>query len=154
MKSGFRCSDVHKFEKLNNLCINIFELSFDQYKVNWKHILIPIEIIEKGSERVVDLLIYKNHHALIKKLNVFLGNRNKNFICRGCLNSYTSESMLMIHKPKCENYDITAIRTSNDSHFHWKNHFHKNLIFFSVIADFDTDNEIDDSSIGIKTTNI
>ena len=22
--NGFRCSDVHKFEKLNNLCINIF----------------------------------------------------------------------------------------------------------------------------------
>ena len=28
--NGFKCSDVKKFEKLNNLSINIFELSFYQ----------------------------------------------------------------------------------------------------------------------------
>ena len=27
---GFKCSDVHRFEKLNNLYINIFELNFFQ----------------------------------------------------------------------------------------------------------------------------
>ena len=29
-KNGFRCSDLHKFEKLNKLSINIFELNFYQ----------------------------------------------------------------------------------------------------------------------------
>ena len=42
--NGFRCSDVHKFEKLNNLFINIFELNFYQDGNNWKHNLIPIDI--------------------------------------------------------------------------------------------------------------
>ena len=26
----------------------------------------------------------------------------------------------MLHKPKCEKNDITTIRTSLDSHIHWK----------------------------------
>ena len=34
---GFKCSDVHKFNELNNLCINIFELNFYQYHNKWKH---------------------------------------------------------------------------------------------------------------------
>ena len=33
--------------------------------------------------------------------------------------------MLIKDKPKCENNDITTIRTSPESNLHWKNHFHK-----------------------------
>ena len=57
---------------------------------------------------------------LLEKLNVFLGDHNKKFICTRCLNSYTSENMLMLHKPKCENNDTTNIRASSESHLHWK----------------------------------
>ena len=73
--NGFKVSDVHKFNKLNNLSINIFELKFyqDDNKI-WKHKLIPLEISEnKNADYEIDLLIYKNHYALIKKLHVFLG---------------------------------------------------------------------------------
>ena len=62
--------------------------------------------------------------------------------------------MLMVHKPKCENKDITTIRTSMELHLHWKDQFHKNPIFFRIYADFEADNEKDNSSIGNKTTNI
>ena len=96
---GFQCSDVHKFIKLTYLSVNIFELTFYQDKNKWKHKLLPIGISKNESDRVVDLLIYKNHYALIKKLNVFLGDHHKNFISRRCLSSYTSENMLMLHKP-------------------------------------------------------
>ena len=152
--NGFKCSDVHKFNELNNLSVNIFELNFYQDGDKWKHILIPTEISKNESDKVIDLLIYKNHYALIKKINVFLGDHHKNFICRRCLNSYTSENMLKIHKPKCENNDITTIRTSSDSHLHWKKHFHKNPLYFKIYADFEADNEKDNSSMGNKTTNI
>ena len=79
--NGFKRSDVHIFEKLNNLSINVFELNFHQDKNKWRHILIPIEISKNYSGRVIDLLICKNHYALIKKFNVFLGDHHKNFIC-------------------------------------------------------------------------
>ena len=152
--NGSKCSDVHKFNELNNLCVNIYELKFYQDGDKWKHNLILIEISKNKSDRIVDLLIYKNHYALIKKINVFLGEHHKNFICRRCLNSYTSENMLKIHKPKCENNDITTIRTSSESHLHWKKHFHKNPLYFRIYADFEADNEKDNSIVGNKTTNI
>ena len=62
--------------------------------------------------------------------------------------------MLMKHKQKCGEDNITTLRTSSESHLHWKNHFHKKPLYFRVYADFDADNEIDNSSIGNKTTNI
>ena len=97
---GFRCSDVHKFNELNNLSLNIFELNVYQDQSKLKHKLIPIEVSKNDSDRVIDLAIYKNHYVLIKKLDVFLGDHNKKFICRRCLNSYTSEYMLIKHKQK------------------------------------------------------
>ena len=60
---GFRCSDVHRFNELNNLSVNIFELNFYQDENKWKHNVIPIEISKNKSDRVVDLLIYKDHCA-------------------------------------------------------------------------------------------
>ena len=97
-----------------------------QNQNKWKHNLIPIEISKTDSDRVIDLLIYKNPYALIKKLNVFSGNHNMNFICRRCLISYTSENLLMIHKPKSDGPIITTNTTSSGSHLNWK----KEIILF------------------------
>ena len=56
--------------------------------------------------------------------------------------------MLVIHKPKCEKYDIKTIRAWSESHVHWKDHFHKNPVYFRIIVDFEADIENDNSSIG------
>ena len=152
--NGFKCSDVHRFNELNNLSINIFELNFYQDQNTWKHKLIPIEVSKNDSDRVIDLAIYKNHYVLIKKLDVFLGDHNKKFVCRRCLSSYTSENMLMKHKQNCGDDNVTTIKTSNESHIHWKKHFHKNPLYFRIYADFEADNEKNNSIIGNKTTNI
>ena len=70
---GFKCSDMHKFEKLNKISINIFEINFYPDNNKWKHNLIPIELSKNLTDKVIDLLIYKNHYALFKNLNVFIG---------------------------------------------------------------------------------
>ena len=62
--------------------------------------------------------------------------------------------MLIIHKPKCENIDIVTIRTSLETQNLWKNHFQKNCLCFRIQADFEADIDIDNSSIGNKTTNL
>ena len=130
--NGFKCIDVHKLNELNTLSINIFELNFYLDQNQLKHKLIPIEVSKNASDRVIDLAIYKNHYALIRKLNVFLGDHHKIFICRRCLNSCTIENMLNLQKPKSENNDITTIRTSSESHLHWRKHFHKNTLYFRI----------------------
>ena len=61
--------------------------------------------------------------------------------------------MLMLHKPKCEKNDITTNRTPPESHLHWKNQLHKNPLFFRLHADFEADDEIDNTNIGNETTN-
>ena len=62
--------------------------------------------------------------------------------------------MLIKHQQKCGDDIITTIKTSNESHIYWKKHFHKNPLYFRIYADFEADNETDNSSIGNKTTNI
>ena len=116
--------------------------------------MIPIEISKNESDRVADLVIYEDHYVFLKKLNAFLGDHHKIFICRRCLNSYTSENMLMLPKPKCEKNYTTTLRTSPESHLHWKKHFHKNPFYFGIYADFEADNEIDHYRTENKTTNI
>ena len=152
--NGFKCSNVHKFNELNKLSVNIFELNFYQVQNQWKHKLIPIEISKNNSDRVINSAIYKNHYVLIKKLHVFLGDHNKKFIFRRCLSSYTSENMLIKHNQKCGDNNITTIKTSNESHIYWKKHFHKNPLYFRIYADFEAANEKDNSIVGNKTTNI
>ena len=152
--NGFKCSDNHKFNDLNNLSVNIKELNFYQDGDKWKHNLIPSEISKNESDKVVDSLIYKNHYALIRKLHVFLGDHHKSFVCRRCLKSYTCENDLINRKENCGDDNICTIRTSNESHLFWKKHFHKNPLYFRIYADFEADNEIDNSNVGDKTTNV
>ena len=153
-RNGLKCGDMHRFENLKNLSMNIYEIKVYQDGDKWKHNLIPIEISKIESDKVFDLLIYRNHYALIKKLHVLLGNHNKNFVCRRCLNSYTNENALINHKGNYGVDNICTIRTSNESHLSWKIHFHKNLLYFRIIADFEADNEVDGSSVCNKSTNI
>ena len=144
----------NKFNELNNLSVFIFELNFYRVQSQWRQKLIPIQVSKNESDRVIDLAIYKNHYVLIKKLDVFLGDHNKRFICRQCLSSYTSENMLIKHKQKCGEDNITTIKTSSESHLNWKKHFHKSPLYFRIYADFEAINEKDYSSIGNKTTKI
>ena len=152
--NGVKCSDVHRFNELSKLSVNIVELKFYQDGDKWKYNLIPIEFSKNESDRVVDLLIYKNHYTLIKNLHVFLGDHNKSFVCRRCLKSYKCENALSNHKEKCGDDNICTIRTSNESHLCWEKHFHKNPFYFRIYANFEADDEIDGSNVGTKTINI
>ena len=55
--NGIKCSNMLKFEKLNNLSFNIFELKFIKTKIKRKHKLIPIKISknESYSVRLINL---------------------------------------------------------------------------------------------------
>ena len=61
-------------------------------------------------------MLYKNHFVLIKKLPEFLGKLDSKYICRRCLNCYTSQNGLIKHKQRCEQQERTALKTSNESH--------------------------------------
>ena len=83
-----------------------------------------------------------------------MGNHNKTFLSRRCLNSYTNKNTLINPKEKSGEDNICAIRTSSESHLYRKKQFHKNPLYFRFMPDSEADNEIDGSNIGKKTTNI
>ena len=35
--NGFKCRDMHRFQKINKLSVNLFELNFCQDQNKWKH---------------------------------------------------------------------------------------------------------------------
>ena len=76
--NGFKCGDVHKFNKRNNQSVNKLELNVYQDQNQGRHKLLPIEVSKNDSDRVIDLAYYKNQYILIKKLDVVLGDHNKN----------------------------------------------------------------------------
>ena len=75
--NGFKCSHVHSLNELKKMSVNIFELNFYQDQNKRKHKLIPIQISKNDSDKVINLMVYKNHYVLIKKLNMFLGDITK-----------------------------------------------------------------------------
>ena len=74
--NGFEISDYQKFEKTNNSSKSIFEVNFYQIQNIWRHEIIPLEVSDNDSDRVVDLLIYKKNFVLIEKLHIILGGHN------------------------------------------------------------------------------
>ena len=65
--NGFKCRASLRFEKIYNSSINIFETKFYQHQIKSNLQLIPTDISEDGSKRVINLLIYKNQYFLIGK---------------------------------------------------------------------------------------
>ena len=56
-------------------------------------------------------MIYKKHYVLIKNFYVFLGEHDSNFVCRRCVASGLTQNVSMIHKQRCVQPEITAIKT-------------------------------------------
>ena len=71
-----------------------------------------------------------------------------------CLSSYTNQNVSLKRKHRCEQQEITSIRTSDESHVYWKKQFLMNPLSFRIYADFEADNEMDISSGCKRTTSI
>ena len=89
--NGMRITDIDKFENLNNqLAIKVFEYSTEEDN---DYELVPLYISKNIENRkIIDLILYKNHYLLLKKLHVFIGKRDYSYVCRNCLSSYTVQS--------------------------------------------------------------
>ena len=59
---------------------------------------------------------------------------------------YSSQSVLLKHKQRYNQQEITSIKASKESRLYWKNPTQKNPLFFRRHADFTAGNEVDNSS--------
>ena len=72
----------------------MFELSSYQNGNGRMHKLIPVEISENLSDKVIDLLLNNNHYTLLEKLHVFLGNHDSKPKCRSCSSYFSCQTTL------------------------------------------------------------
>lgn len=95
-----RLRDIKKFEKQNNLSINVFGFEED---------IIPLHLAKHSSETEINLLLIskgeKNHYCLITNFNGLMNRRTKYhgkmFYCFNCLHGYVRQDLLDAHKPIC-----------------------------------------------------
>ena len=82
-----KVKDFPKFEKLNNLNVNVFELT--------KTVLTPIHINMNYDQPQIDMLLFENHYCLITKLHCLLNkDSHMKWVCRRCLTAFSSEDIL------------------------------------------------------------
>ena len=72
-------------------------------------LVLQIYVSDQKFEDLMDFLLLidddKSHYAYIKDFNRFMfhrtKNKNKKWLCKSCLQCYSSESVLIKHKENC-----------------------------------------------------
>ncbi|KAJ8953851.1 hypothetical protein NQ318_006702 [Aromia moschata] len=171
---------VFKFEKNNDISINIFGLEMDS-KSNFS--VVPIRLTKHKIERHVNLLIiqdkyfpklnefenipkteidegeeieYHYHYCYIKDLSRLLNyqlskNSHKKYFCDRCLNYFTSQDKLNDHVEYCEKLNDCKIEFSRDLFIKFKNFVNKESVPFIIYADFESLLQPFNDNVGKKT---
>ncbi|XP_071138792.1 uncharacterized protein [Mytilus edulis] len=135
-------SKVEKFEKQNNLSINVF---------GWEDgVIFPLYMtkMSNGSNEI-DLLYLSNdensHYCWIKNLSRFLGHTHnkshtKLHYCHRCLHGFIRQDLLDAHRPYCERFDFQKVqypKEGEDDILKFKD-YHKTMkVPFVIYADFE-----------------
>ena len=87
---------IPTFEGLNNLNINVFEITANNKSLSPKY------VNKNYYDEQIDLLLYENHYCLITNLHNFCrNNEHYTHLCRRCLNTYGDQTKLEEHMLRC-----------------------------------------------------
>ena len=129
-----KVKDIPKFEKLNNLNVNVFELG--------KTVLTPIHINTNYDQPQIDLLLFENHYCLITKLHRLINkDSHMKWVCRRCLTAFSSEQIFFDLTSRCINQQPTDIIFSWKGHSKFEDIFMKIPLPIRVYADFECINQ-------------
>ena len=139
-----KVKDIPKFGKLNNLNVNVFELT--------KTILTPIHINMNYDQPQIDLLLFEIHHCLITKLHCLINkNSHMKWVCRRSLTAFSSEDILNQHIDRCQKQQPTNITFSWKDHLKFEDYHMKVPVPIKVYADFECINQpTDDPKVLFK----
>ena len=100
-----KVKDIPKFENLNNLNVNVFELIGT--------VLSPIHNNKNYLQPQIDLLLFENHYYLITKLHCPINkDSHMKWVRRRCLTAFSSEDFLNQHIDRCQKQIPTNITFS------------------------------------------
>ena len=129
-----KVKDIPKFEKLNNLNVNVFELTGT--------VLAPIHINKNYVEPQIDLLLLENHYRLKSKLHCLINKSSQmKWVCRRCLTAFSSEDILNQHIDRCQKQQPTNITFTWKDHLKFEDYHMKVPVPIRVYADFECINQ-------------
>ena len=129
-----KVKDIPKFENLNNLNVNVFELTGT--------VLTPIHINKNYLQPQIDLLLFEYHYCLITKLHCPINkSSHMKWVCRRCLTAFSSEDILNQHLDRCQKQQPTKITFSWKDHLKFEDYHMKVPVPIRVYADFECINE-------------
>ena len=130
-----KVKDIPKFENLNNLNGNVFELIGT--------VLAPIHINKNYLEPQIDLLLFENHYCLITKLQCLMNkSSHMKWVCRRCLIAFSSEDILNQHIDRCQKQQPINITFSWKEHLKFEDYHMKVPVPIRVYADFESINQL------------
>ena len=149
-----KVKEILKFEKLNNLNVNVFDLMTSVRT----SALTPILINENYLQPQIDLLLFENHYCLLTKLHCLINkDSHMKWVCRRCLIAFRSEQIIFGHTPRCINQQPTVITFSWKDHLKFEDNHMKIPLPIRVYADFECINQPtgnNDSKVSIKQIQI
>ena len=142
--------DIVKFEKQNpQYAIYVWYLKDIKDKFSLRPMFTSQYINEEDSKTIIDLLYLEDgettHYCLIKDLNSYLctESRHKGFVCRNCLDVYSTKQALENHKIRCLSNEtcVTKMPKENKNILEFKNHHYKSRLPVAIYADFEAINK-------------
>ena len=129
-----KVKDIPKFENLNNLNINVFELT--------GNVLTPIHVNKNYLQPQIDLLLYQNHFCLITRLHCLINkDSHMKHVCRRCLTAFSSQPVLIDHLERCIKQQPTKITFSWKDQLKFEDYHMKVPVPIRVYADFECINQ-------------
>ena len=129
-----KVKDIPKFENLNNLNVNVFELT--------GAVLTPIHINKNYFQPQIYLLLYENHYCLITKSHCLINkDSHMKHVCRRCFTAFYSNDVLNNHIERCINQQPTNITFSWKNQLKFEDYYMKVPVPIGVYADFECINQ-------------
>ena len=129
-----KIKDIPKFENLDKLNVNVFELT--------GAVLTPNLINKNYLHSQIDLLLFENHYCLITNLHCLLNkDSHMKWVCRRCLTAFSSEDILSQHIDRCQKQQPTNITLSWKDHLKFEDYHIKVPVPIRVYADFECINQ-------------
>ena len=135
-----KLKDIWKFEKNNpGISLNVFGYEKNVYPLR----------VSKVKGKAVDLLLIseedKQHYCVVKNLSRLLSSQfdsheHESFVCRRCLNHFTSEERLETQLKICSQKDLVKIEMKEGT-VRFKNYNRSMKVPFVIYADFEAVNK-------------
>ena len=125
-----KVNDIPKFENLNSLNVNVFELTGT--------VLTPLYINTIYDRPQIDLLLHETYYCLITKLHCLQSKiSHMNHMCRRCLAAFSSQPVLFDHIDRCQKQKPTNIAFSWMDQLKFEDHHMKSPVPIRLCADFE-----------------